>query len=312
MKKIILGICIAVVGIIIVGVVIMVGNIGTVIKGAVEKFGPQYTGTDVTLNDVTVKPLKGFASLNGLVVGNPEGFKTDHAIKLGAMELDIDLGSLSGDVVVINRILIDGPALMLELGLKKTNVGALMKNIEKATAGGKAEGEADTPEKDKEPEKESDKPQKKVIIREVVVSNGQVGLSSPVLQGNAVTLPLPTLNLTDIGAKDESGTSFAEATSLLLHEIFESALQVVASSGKLTGDMLMSLGDTGLKLGADIAGKASEGLETLADEGLEGAAKAAEKVVGGLGSVIGGDNAEKGIKKLGKLLGSDSDAPKEE
>jgi uncharacterized protein involved in outer membrane biogenesis len=277
----------------VVALVVVVANLGKVIKAGVEEFGPAFIGVPVTLDSVRIKPLRGHASLNELIVGNPEGFKTDHAIRLGSLSVDLDVASLKTDTIIIREILIDGPRLMIELGLKKTNFGEIMKHIENATASDtSATEQAEAPD---------EKPAKMVIIQHVLVSGGKVGLSSPVLQGEAISLPLPTLELHDIG-KEKDGATLASAVQDILGAIHQSAFQVIASSGKLTGEMLMSFGGGALDLGGDALNLIGAGASKAVDaagEGVAGAADAAKKLSGA---------ATGGLKKLGAgLLGGEGD-----
>ncbi|MDE0838210.1 MAG: AsmA family protein [Kiritimatiellae bacterium] len=272
---------------------VVVTNMGKVIKASVEGFGPAFIGVPVTLDAVRVRPLRGHISLSELVVGNPEGFKTDHAIRLGAMSVDVDLASLKTDTIIIKEILIDGPRLMFELGLRKTIVGEIMKYIESATA-------SDTPETE-QPEGADEKPAKLVIIQHVLVTGGKVGLSSPVTKGKAIRLPLPKLELHDIGKK-KGGATLASAVEQILSAIYKSAFQVIASSGKLTGEMLLSLGGGALDLGGgalNLLGTGAGKAVDVAGDGVAGAAGAAKKL---------GGAAAGGLKKLGAgLLGGKGD-----
>jgi uncharacterized protein involved in outer membrane biogenesis len=299
LKKRALKIVGIVVLLLVVALVVVVANLGKVIMAGVEEFGPAFVGVPITLESVRVKPLRGHASLSDLIVGNPEGFKTDHAIRLDSISVDVDVASLKTDTVVIKEILIDGPRLMVELGLKKTNFGEIMKHIESATA-------SDAPETE-QAEAPEEKPAKMVIIQHVLVSGGKVGLSSPVLQGKAISLPLPTLELHDIG-KEKDGATLASAVEDILSAIYKSAFQVIASSGKLTGEMLANFGGGALELGGDAlnllgtgAGKAVD----VAGDSVAGAADAAKKL---------GDAATGGLKKLGSGLlgGTDDDAVRDD
>ena len=82
MKKIILVILV-IVALIAIAAGIVASQSGTIIRHAVEEFGPEITGTKVVLSDVNVSILSGSASIKNLVIGNPQGFKSDSAVKVG-------------------------------------------------------------------------------------------------------------------------------------------------------------------------------------------------------------------------------------
>jgi hypothetical protein len=69
-------------------------SLGRIVKTAVEAAGPRLLGAPVTLDRVTISPWSGSGTLRGLVVGNPEGFKTASAIRVGSVEVSVKLTSL--------------------------------------------------------------------------------------------------------------------------------------------------------------------------------------------------------------------------
>ena len=76
MKKIIRLVLIAVVVLALLVVVGVHFFLDGAIKRGVETIGPKLTKTQVTLNNVSLSLLSGSGKMKGLVVGNPEGFKT--------------------------------------------------------------------------------------------------------------------------------------------------------------------------------------------------------------------------------------------
>ena len=64
------------------------------VKSVAQAVAPQITGTPFTVDDVDISVWTGRGSLRGVVIGNPEGFKTDSAISIGTIRVDVDLGSL--------------------------------------------------------------------------------------------------------------------------------------------------------------------------------------------------------------------------
>ena len=81
MKKLL----VVVLGLVILGVVLLLvlsKAIGSGIKAGVETFGPEVTQTPIGLESVDLSAFSGSGEISGLIVGNPEGFNTPHAIKL--------------------------------------------------------------------------------------------------------------------------------------------------------------------------------------------------------------------------------------
>ncbi len=166
---------------------------GTIIREAVLEYAPKATGADVSLDKVNVSLLGGSAGLSGLTVGNPKGFKSDHAFKLGNMDVKIDLGSLTGDVIRIEEIRIDGADLIYEIGTKGNNISRIQKNIE---AYSQSLGLA-----------ASDDSAAKFIVDHIYITGTKVKLSSDLLGGKGAGLTLPDIHLKNIGTEDKAATA---------------------------------------------------------------------------------------------------------
>ncbi len=98
-------------GVVVIAIVAIVffvfSSLDGLIKEAVEKYGTDITKAKVTLNEVKVDIGSGKGALSGLNVGNPAGFKTPSAFKLGGISVNIDTGTVTSDPVVIKEIVID-------------------------------------------------------------------------------------------------------------------------------------------------------------------------------------------------------------
>ena len=255
MKKILIGVVVVAV-LAVGGVVYFASNLDSIIKTAVEKFGSEATRTKVTLSSVDLSLSSGAAALNGFRMGNPDGFKTEKAMSFGKVAVKVDTNSLTGDVIVIKEVLIDGPDINYEGSSNGSNFDAIQKNVD---AYAKSLG-ADGRKKDAK-EETGKEGGKKIIIEHLYVRNGKVALSSPLLPGKPVSVPLPEIHLTDIGKKDNGATP-AEIASVLVDEI----------TGKIVG-----VGKEGLASALKMGKEAVEGAKKM----MEGAGGGAGKALGG-------------------------------
>jgi len=96
-KKLLIGI-VALIAILFLGGMFY-GN--SIVKGSVEEYGPEYTGTSVVLDDVSFSPFAGTAGLTGLVIGSPEGFDSDKTFSLKEISVKLELSTLMSDPVHI-------------------------------------------------------------------------------------------------------------------------------------------------------------------------------------------------------------------
>jgi len=207
-------------------VVLLVGGLGVlymslnrVIRSAVETYGPQATKSEITLGSVNVSPFSGNASLSNLVVGNPQGFKTPSAFKLGAMRMSLDVRSLLSDRVSIREIVITAPEVTYEPGPGGSNLAVLQKNVDAYTGGGAA-GPAPSPG--------AQKGGKAVTIDRLRIEKAKLNVSAIPLKGEPLTLALPDIELKDIG-KGGQGASLADVLERVLEEVNRQAAKAVAN-----------------------------------------------------------------------------------
>ncbi|MCF8475063.1 MAG: AsmA family protein [Emcibacter sp.] len=229
MKKIFIGI---VVILVVIGGVLFYGasQSGTIIRSGILEYAPKATGANVDLNKVNVSLFGGSAGLSGLMVGNPKGFKSDYAFKVGDMAVKLDLKSLASDVICIKEIRIDGADLIYEIGTKGNNISKIQKNIEAYTASlGLAASESDS--------------SAKFIVDHIYITGTKVKLASDLLGGKGAALPLPDIHLKNIGTEDKGATA-GEVGSAVFGAVNKGLGKII------TKDMINnSLGSVKKKLG---------------------------------------------------------------
>ena len=220
-----------------------------VIKTGVEEFGPEFTQTSVRLDNVDISILSGNATLTGLYVGNPDGYKSENIFALGQIEIDIDLRSLvSGDKIIINKIHIQKPEISYEKTLTSSNIKALLKNIEAFT--GPADETAE--EATEEPE---DGPSKQVVIKQLIIEDGTIFVG---LMGIGTTVPLPRIEMNDIG-EEGNDMSMAEVLDLVLTKVLKSIGPAISGAGNLVGEG----GKAALEQGEGALEKATDSIKSL-------------------------------------------------
>ena len=197
MKKILI-ICGVVIIVVVIAIVALLGNIDSLVKKGVEKAGPIILEAPVTLKSVDISFSSGSGELRGFTVGNPKGYKTDYAFQMDSLKIDLDVGSVTSDKIHIKNVIIDSPNIIFEGGFGKSNLSQLQANAEAFTSGD-----------NKQQETETDSQGKKIQIDYVKIQNASISASMGILQGKKLTIPLPTLELRDIGKKKEANISDA-------------------------------------------------------------------------------------------------------
>lgn len=192
-------------------VVFGLSKIGPIIQSAVNNYGPGITKTEVKLGDVNVSLFSAKATLKDFYLGNPKGFKSPEAMKVGSILVDVDESSLTQDTIVIDRIEVLRPQITYERTSRTDNFQAILNNVTKGAAqGGKKSGASKSG---------SSSGNKKIIIRDFQLTGGQVNLAASLLgQAKSIGTQLPDIHLTNIGEK-KGGVTAAEAFKMIFAEL---------------------------------------------------------------------------------------------
>jgi len=251
MKKIIVKILIGLAVLAIIAALAVHFLLDGAIKTAVETIGPKLTKVEVKLASANLSIFSGSGGIKGLVVGNPDGFKTPSAISVGTASLAVQPGSIFSDKIIIRSIIVEAPEITLEGNLKGSNLEKLQENLQAAVGGDKSAGAP-----------KEQKPGKKLQVDEFVITGGKVHVSFVGLAGKTATVPLPEIRLKDLG-KGPEGITGTELTSQVLSEVLNGSLKAsegaVADLGKQAAGLGKDLG----KSAEDAAGKVTQGIGNL-------------------------------------------------
>jgi len=212
MKKILLSVLALLVVLVISAVGYLYFSLNTLVKKAVETVGPRITKTDVRLSSANISPFSGSGSLNGFVIGNPEGFGKEAALRFGSIQVQVDKATLLKEVIAVDSVIIRNPDILLEGTLRGNNLGKLLQNIKSSSSSKSSE------------EKTSAKESKKFVVKEVVISGIKLRLAASALdQKVEQTIPLPEIRLQNIGS-DGSGVSASQLATQILTPLLQSAV----------------------------------------------------------------------------------------
>ena len=212
--------------------------LGAIVKKGVETVGPQITKTELRLDGATLSLLSGSGKLRGLFVGNPQGFKAESAMKVGAVTVGVVPGSVFSDKVHVTQVNVQAPEITFEGGLKGNNLSKLLENVQAATGG-----------TDKSATVSQDKASsRKIQVDDLLITGGKINLSVDAgpLGSKSATVPLPEIHLTQLGSGPE-GITAGDLTAKVLKEILQAAIpaaeKAVVDLGKsATGAVLKDVG----------------------------------------------------------------------
>lgn len=161
-------------------------NLDGLVKTAIESYGSSLTQAKVSLQAVNLSSADGQGSLHRLTIGNPNGFKTPHALRVERVDVEVDIATLAQEVVIVRRINIVAPDVIYERGETQTNFDAIAQHITRALSSGSKDGKA--------------QPGKKLIVKQLTVRDAQARASAVFMQGKTVAIALPDITLKDLGA----------------------------------------------------------------------------------------------------------------
>ena len=302
------GIVAVLVVIVVVAVIVVFSSLGSIIKAAVEEIGPPMTKAEVKLADAEVSLTTGEATLGGPKIGNPAGFNTPHAFKLGNIKVQIDPTTVTNSTIVIKEVIIDAPDVIAEFkkfsfnplkasasiqeSLKTSNFVAIQKNVDAyvkaqtdGAAGGGGQGSGGSGDA---------KDQPKLIIEKFRMNQVKVrAVSQDGLKLDS-SIPPFSVALNNIGKK-EGGLEPAKIAAVLIPKVQDAVIKAItADLTKMAGDLVKNLSGA-LKDGAGGAVK-------KLTEGAGGAGDAVKKLTEGAGD-SGGDAVKGAGDAVKKLFG---------
>lgn len=221
MKK--AGIALLVILAVLVGVLFWLHqNMDSLVKSAIEKYGSQMTGTKVQVASVVIRAAQGTGIVRGLVVGNPSGFKTPYALKVGEIEIALDVSSIVKPVIRINKISVSSPDVIYEKANGTTNFDAIQKHIAEnaGSSGGNSGGGGSG---------------KKLIVRTFSITGAKAQASAGFMNGRTVSVNLPDIFLNNIGTR-QGGVSPGELGQKV-GEALKAKLEAAVSFDRLAQSM---------------------------------------------------------------------------
>lgn len=232
MKKLVVRIAIVVVVLLIAAVIGATLFLDSIVKKGVETVGPQITRTDMKLEGVSLSAFSGSGELKGFVMGNPEGFKAESAMKVGQVQVGVKPLSVFGDKIHVTHVRVIAPEITFEatgLNVRANNLSKILENVQ-AVAGGTATTEP-KPEAKSEPAESG--PSKKLQVDDFLLSNARVQITSTSLGGKTANVTIPDIHLTNLGTGPD-GITAAELTKKILDELVPA---IITAAQKALGDL---------------------------------------------------------------------------
>ncbi len=250
MKKLISVIVVAVVAVLILAVLVAFFFLNSLVKKGVETVGPRIVKVEMKLDGASVSLFSGEGGLKGLFVGNPEGYKTPSAIRVGQVSVAIKPGSLLSDKIVVRRVTVESPEITFEGSLSGNNLSKILANVQAFTASEGGSG------------KKGEPGGKKIQVDDFQITGGQISLSMTVLGERTVRVPLPDIHLQNLGQGGD-GITPGDLVERVFRAVLEGTTKAVSGAlGNLGKEATGAVKDLGQGTGNQVE-KVTKGLGDL-------------------------------------------------
>ena len=207
--------------------------LGPVARPIANRVAPTITKTDFSLGKLSLNPYTGRLEVGDVLIGNPAGYSEARAVALGSLTVVADLSSVLSDCIHVREVTLSDCFVSYLYGGENSvdNITQLRMNV----AGGKEKYEAAKLRQEQaaaeeaaapQPAEESE-PARKVVIDRLTVSGVKVKLQM-------ITVPVPTITLTDLGKKS-GGVTLTELTTQVWDAILKGASSVGDGAAALGG-----------------------------------------------------------------------------
>lgn len=218
MKKVLIILAaVAFVLILVVGIVVywFFPNLDDLVRQAVEEYGTELTGTQVSLESVTLSLSEGRGTFRGLRVANPAGFTPGDAVRVGEITLQLDVSSVQSNPVVLPEVSLRDVFVLYERNA--AGAGNLETIRDHVSASGGGAGEPG-----------SEGTQRRFRIDKLHWNQGRLSVRVP-QRPEPFELELPALEMAAVGGP--SGAPPDELGRLILQRFLENTIRVAAQKG---------------------------------------------------------------------------------
>ncbi|GAB4233432.1 MAG: hypothetical protein Kow00109_06130 [Acidobacteriota bacterium] len=198
-----------------IGVYWLFSNLDDLVRQAVERYGTELTGTQVTVESVSLSLSEGRGTFRGLRVANPEGFTPGDAIRVGEIALQIDPSSIQNEPIVLGEVRFRDVFVLYERSA--SGAGNLETIRDRLSASG---GGAEEPATGKAP--------RRFRIERLQWNEGRLEVRLPQRQ-EPLELELPAVEMTSVGGP--SGAPPSELGKIVLQRFLENTIRAAAQRG---------------------------------------------------------------------------------
>ena len=249
---------VVVVIVVVLAVVVVSLTMNSLVRKGIEVGAGSALGTETTVGSARVRPIAGRVTIGNLVIGNPEGFKEEDFLSMSSASVEVKMGSLLSDTVVVEEIVIENPVLTIERKDVRTNLNVILGSLSKNAKAEEEKGEG-----------------KGYRIDRILITGTTTRFL--LLGKDPVEIKLPDIEIRDLGTGKNNAVKIGRVTLEVLLKLAEESAK--AAVDKVPANLIKSLDGAADK--AKSAAKAlTEELQKGVDELKKGTDDLLKKIPG--------------------------------
>lgn len=273
--------------VLVLAVVVALVFVDQLTASGIRKASTYATGTEVTLESADLGITSGTLTLDQLVIANPEGFDTDHFLSLGRGDMDVELGTVTSDVIQVPAVTLRDVSIVLERKDGKANYQVILDHLESVS------GETD-------PDQQPSEAGSGVNIRELRIENITATIRGYPFPSEPVKVP-------SIVLKNVPDNADAASVAKVVGVVIASTLQAVATSVPGLPEDLAGALNEGLAQVGDLGAQTVEQVTEAATQAAEQATQKAQEATDKAGQAVE-EAGEKATRAVDEAAGKAKDA----
>jgi len=194
------------------------GNmLGSMVKSILANFDSSTLGVKVELGALSIDPSTGRIEVEGLTVGNPEGWSSEYLLHADRVIVDVEMEKLLysfGKELHMEELIFDGVDVIYEKGLTTSNLNDLLKKLESDSGSAKAADQ----------DKASDV---KLVLHTILAQNIGAKLATKLTHGHGLRLEVGDLKYDDFDKEMGAGRGLMDIIRVLIMTLIKSVLATV-------------------------------------------------------------------------------------
>jgi hypothetical protein len=189
-------------------------RINKIVKDLLINKGKEFLCQQVVIGDIDTSILRSSIKINNIEVRNLEGFKDKNIIYIKKINVDFELSKVLTNNISIKNINIEGAKLNYEFLLDNKEIKDNISTLRKCE---KSEDKNTQDKTKNEKEKNKEKNKKSFIVKQLIINNASLNVSSDILDINKeITLNNMTFN--NVG-NQEGSNKFRDVLKMIFDNI---------------------------------------------------------------------------------------------